>query len=79
MKFDAWVIRQYGRRERDYSEIDLRDAWHAGEDSVSECCAKRGARLQLLREAIRETDWLHFCDENHDATTWFDADGTPTP
>lgn len=44
---------------------------------LRQCCDQRGARLQILREAMRETDWLHFCDDRPEAHTWFDADGVP--
>ena len=35
------------------------------------------AQLQILREAMRETDWLHFCIDHPEALTWFDAYGRP--
>lgn len=27
-------------------------------------------RLQLLRDHMRETDWMHFCDDHPEAKTW---------
>lgn len=31
------------------------------------------ARLRVLREWMRETDWLHFCADHPGAAQWFDA------
>lgn len=33
------------------------------------------ARLQILRQAMRDTDWQHFCQDYPEADDWFDADG----
>jgi hypothetical protein len=39
---------------------------------------QRGARMQIMREAFRETDWLQFVSYDHpEAADWFDADGVP--
>jgi hypothetical protein len=40
--------------------------------------AQRGARMQIMREAFRETDWLQFVSYEHpEASDWFDDDGVP--
>ena len=39
---------------------------------LKKCCTQQKARLQILREFMRETDWLLFCRENEDAHDWFD-------
>ena len=38
---------------------------------------QRGARLQILREWMRETDWLLFCSDHPEAHNWFDEQGVP--
>lgn len=48
-------------------------------DRLNACCAQRGARLQVLRESLRDVDWQHFCQDHPEAHRWFDADGVPTP
>ncbi|NCA72010.1 MAG: hypothetical protein EOM91_18415 [Sphingobacteriia bacterium] len=46
-------------------------------DALRQMASQRGARLQILREWMRETDWLHFCGDHPGADQWFDADGVP--
>ena len=41
------------------------------------CCVQRGARLQILRELIRETDWLLMIEDRPEMADWFDEDGVP--
>ena len=41
------------------------------------CCAQGGARLQILKEWMRLTDWMHFTREYPEAEDWFDEDGVP--
>ena len=53
--------------------IDLKLAINDLQDKVKQ----RGKRLQLIRDYVRETDWMQFCRENPDAESWFDSDGVP--
>lgn len=39
--------------------------------------AQRGARMQVLREAMRDIDWHHFLYDHPEAKHWFDSDGVP--
>lgn len=63
------------------SLLDIDDvcAGHPKAIAELEClrqkAAQRGARLQVLRESMRETDWLHFCQDHPEADSWFDSDG----
>jgi hypothetical protein len=59
------------------SEYSMHQALLKDNEKLRQCCAQRGARLQVLRESMRETDWLHFCQDNPEADKWFDADGVP--
>ncbi len=38
---------------------------------------QRGARMQIMREWMRATDWQHFVDDHPRAADWFDEDGVP--
>lgn len=42
MNFDAWVTQRYGTKERRYTEMDLRSAWHAGEEDAIERISASG-------------------------------------
>ncbi len=63
--------------------LDIDDVCSGHPMAVAELAALRQivtlalARLQILRQAIRETDWQHFCQDNPEADSWFDADGLP--
>lgn len=43
-------------------------------DHLRELAAQRGARLQILRDAMREVDWYHFLYDHPEAADWFDKD-----
>ena len=61
---------------QDYDEIieDLKKELKEARKLASQ----RGARLQLLRESMREIDWFHFVAYEHPgANNWFNRDGTP--
>ena len=64
------------------SDFDAEAYLSEGEDPrttfFKNMAAQRGARLQLLREWMRETDWLQFCQAHPEAATWFGEDGVPT-
>ena len=45
---------------------------------ANKLASQRGARLQLLRESMREIDWLHFVTyEQPQAKNWFESNGAP--
>jgi hypothetical protein len=44
---------------------------------LRDLAAQRGEQLKMLRDEMREIDWLHFCDDHPEAKQWFDADGDP--
>ena len=57
--------------------IQFADALERDLAKASRCCAQRSARLQLLREHMRETDWHSFVLRRPDAEDWFDENGVP--
>ena len=46
-------------------------------DRLRRCCVQRGARLQIIRDMMRETDWLHMVSDRPEMEDWFDEDGVP--
>lgn len=46
-------------------------------ERLRKCCSQRGARLQVLREWMREDSWKAFCFFHPEAREWFDDDGVP--
>lgn len=63
-------------------ELDLRTE----NERLAQCCTQRGARMQIMREWMREfpayshryaTMWDQFAARK-DALPWFDDDGVPT-
>ena len=59
------------------SDYSIHQALLIENDRLRKCCLQREARLQALREWMRETDWLNFCAEHPEATKWFDSDDVP--
>ena len=43
--------------------------------ALRQVVTQANARLQILRQAMRETDWQHFCQDYPEADNWFDAEG----
>ena len=44
-------------------------------DRLRRCCVQRGARLKIMRDMMREVDWLHMVSDRPEMADWFDNDG----
>ena len=57
--------------------IHLADGLERDLEMAKRCCTQRSARLQILREHMRSTDWHAFVLDRPEAEDWFDENGVP--